>query len=74
MLVKSDGVGGKRSVKEKMSPDFPHKFSAAGVGERGRGEGGGAKPRPSAESKAVYEAYGPIENGSRKEPSLVPVV
>ena len=62
-----------------MSPDFPHKFGTTMGGvergrEGGRGEGSGAKPRPSAESKAVFEAYGPIENGSRKEPPLVPIV
>jgi hypothetical protein len=32
------------------------------------------KPKPSAESKAVQEAYGPVENGSRKDPPLLPIV
>ena len=78
--------GGRRAVREKASPDFPHKFNmgGGGGGGRGRGErgrrGGGRsdgtamKPKPSAESKAVQEAYGPVESGSRKDPPLLPIV
>ena len=85
VAVKSEVVGtNKRSAKERLSPDFSRKFSSAGAGgggggggDRGREVGGeerGVKPRPSAESKAVYEAYGPVESGSRKDPPLEPVV
>ena len=79
VTVKSEAVGGKRTMKEKVSADFSRKFGSTGGGGVERVRGGGreervVKPRPSAEWKAVHEAYGPIENGSRKDPPLVPIV
>ena len=80
------GGGGRRAVKERASPaDFPRTLGGGGGGRGRRGGGGGGgggrgtgervvKTRPSAESKAVHEAYGPIETGSRKEPPLIPIV
>ena len=69
-------------MRERASPaDFSLSSAAAasggGKGRRGRrGErvvGKAVGPRASAESKAVQEAYGPIDDGSRREPPLLPI-
>ena len=79
-------LGVRRGVRERASPADISAGPAAvtsgggGKGRRGRrGERGRAGekaggPRSSAESKAVQEAYGPIEDGSRKEPPLLPIM
>ena len=82
--------GGGRGVKDRASPaDFSHPPSSAVSGSGGGGGGGGkggrrrrgervvekaVGPRVSAESKAVEEAYGPVDDGTRTEPPLVPVM
>ena len=79
--------GGGRGVKDRASPaDFSHPPSSAVSGSGGGGGKGGRRrrgervvekavgPRVSAESKAVEEAYGPVDDGTRTEPPLVPVM
>ncbi|CAI8024304.1 Nuclear factor related to kappa-B-binding protein [Geodia barretti] len=81
------GGGGRRGLKDRASPaDFSHPpplVASGGGGEGKRGRRGrrgdrvvekGVGPRVSAESKAVEEAYGPVDDGTRTEPPLLPVV
>ena len=80
------GGGGRRGLKDRASPaDFSHTPSSVASGGGGEGKGGrrgrrgdrvvekGVGPRVSAESKAVEEAYGPVDDGTRREPPLLPV-
>ena len=70
--VKPEVVSTKRSLKDRLSPSFPE-FSGSvereGGGRRRVREGRGGKPRPSAESKAIFEAYASIESGTKKDMS-----
>ena len=81
LAVKPEMVGTKKSIKAPLSPEFPAKFPSrdvedvtrGGEGVGGGGEGGG-KPRSSAETKAVYDAYAPVEGSLKKEAMMEPVM
>ena len=64
----------RRVPKERASPVEFTPLSGGTGGGGGRGGEETGKHRPSAESKVVQESYGPVEDGSRKEPPLLPVV